>query len=111
MTRPTWEQALDELEQHLHHCESLLSEGSDASGAPGGSDAVPVPGRWLKPDGLGPLPAHLVDRAFALRERQAAVIAALPGAIAVNRQQRAAADRPRPGGPARPGSVYLDVTA
>ena len=105
MTGPAWEQALDELEQHLHHCESLLSDRS------GDGSEEPVPGRWVKPDGLGPMPAHLVDRAFALRERQAAVIAALPGAIAANRQQRAAAERLRPAGPARPGAVYVDVTA
>lgn len=102
MTHPDWEQALDELEQHLHRCESLLSAATDEA---------PAAARWVKPTGLGPLPAHLVDRAFALRERQTALIAALGGAITANRQQRVAVDRVRPGGPARPGAVYLDVTA
>lgn len=102
MTNLTWEQALDELEQHLTHAEALLS------GAAAGE--LPVRG-WVKPDGLGPLPAHLVDRAFALRERQHAVIAAIPAALAATRQQATVTEKLESGGRHAAPAVYIDVTA
>ncbi|HWJ81086.1 MAG TPA: hypothetical protein VNS55_02515 [Nocardioides sp.] len=102
MTNLTWEQALDELEQHLDHAESLLS----------GATAGELPRRgWVKPDGLGPLPGHLVDRAFSLRERQHAVLAAIPAALAATRQQRTVTERLESGGRQHAPAVYIDVTA
>lgn len=98
----TWEQALDELEQHLEHAEALLA----------GTSAGELPARgWVKPDGLGPLPGHLVDRAFALRRRQGTVLAAIPAALAATRQQATVTERLESGGRHTAPAVYIDVTA
>lgn len=104
MDAPTWEQALDGLENHLLHAEALLS---------GAIDEMPSE-TWVKPHGLGPMPAHLVDRAMALRERQGAVMAAIPAVLADNRRQRQLAERMEVrtrSGRNGADSLYVDVSA
>lgn len=99
---PTWEQALDALEHHIRDAETLLN---------GDAEELEV-GEWLRPQGLGPMPAHLVDRAMALRARQATLLAVIPVVLAENRKQRQMAARmdTAPGG-RRAEAVYVDVSA
>lgn len=98
----TWDAALDDLENHLTEAEALLD-----------GEAAPAPrATWVKPHGLGPLPPHLVERAFKLRERQAALIAAIPAAMAETRAQQAAAERHQGGRRIKqPDAIYIDVSA
>jgi len=97
----TWEQALDALEEHIRGTEALLD---------GDARAVAPAGEWIKPSGLGPLPAHLVDRAMALRVRQTSLGTRLSTALVETRKQRQMAVRMETA-PVRADAIYLDVTA
>lgn len=98
----TWEQALDALERHIRDAEALLD---------GDAEELKV-GQWAKPHGLGPMPTHLVDRAMALRARQATLLAVIPVVLAENRKQRQMAARMDTApGRRRADAVYVDVSA
>jgi hypothetical protein len=102
MDAPTWDQALDALEQHLLDAEALVR---------GDIEEMPAD-TWVKPYGLGPMPPRLVDRALALRERQAAVLAAIPEVLTENRRKRQLAERlEMRTGRHQSDSVYVDVSA
>jgi hypothetical protein len=51
MDAPTWDQALDALEQHLLDAEALVR---------GDIEEMPAD-TWVKPYGLGPMPPRLVE--------------------------------------------------
>jgi hypothetical protein len=95
-----WATTLDRLELDVMRAERMLVDPSR-----------PAPEPWDDPLLTGPIPADLLERAIALRERQRAVEAALASRLgAVSRQHDFAnrVDRAtRAAGPA----VYLDVTA
>lgn len=101
MTVPTWETALDALENYLLEVEALLAGETDAA-----------PPAWVKPPDLGPLPVHLVDRALDLQRRNSELLAALPDAIAGKRQQHRAVEhlQQSSGRHASP-ATYVDVSA
>lgn len=99
---PTWEQALDALEHHIRDAEALLN---------GDAEELDI-SEWTKPHGLGPMPAHLVDRAMALRARQATLMAVIPVVLAENRKQRQMAARMDTAPDRRRAdAVYVDVSA
>ncbi|MFC7496458.1 MULTISPECIES: hypothetical protein [unclassified Nocardioides] len=95
-----WATALDRLELDVMRAERMLQDPTR-----------PGPEPWDEPQLSGPIPADLVERAVALRERQRAVQAAITTQLgAIGRQHEFAnrVDRAtRQAGPA----VYLDVTA
>lgn len=98
----TWEQALDALEHHIRDAEALLH---------GDAEEIEL-GDWVKPHGLGPMPAHLVDRAMTLRARQTALMALIPVVLAENRKQRQMAARmDTTPSRRRADAVYVDVSA
>jgi hypothetical protein len=95
-----WEAALDELEAHCEHAESLV----------GG----PMPSRglaeWAPRADLGALPASLVPRALRLASRQRDLLAAMPVVLAgisdrIRLIERVEATH------VPPPSLYLDTTA
>lgn len=94
-----WASALDRLEMDVVAIERMVEDPSQ-----------PAPAAWTAP-GLGPLPAHLVERAIALQTRQLAAERALAEQLdLVARQQEftSRVDRATrsPGTP-----LYLDVSA
>lgn len=107
---PTWSAALDTLEAHILHVEEIIvgltAEDGDFRINP-----------WVKPHGLGPMPTELVDRAMALRERQAALIARIPEVLIERRREAELLTRHHDAGPTSGGSgrhsaaVYVDVSA
>ncbi|HET8595677.1 MAG TPA: hypothetical protein VFM07_10545 [Intrasporangium sp.] len=100
----TWDTVLTRLEADLTVLESQLSGIPDALdlAALGGQPAIFTP-----PSGLGPLPAHLADRARALEAAQARVALRLEE-IRTTAGQHLAALRAVPSAPAHP-PVYVDV--
>lgn len=98
----SWDQALDALEDHILSAETMLN---------GDAQELEVDA-WVKPQGLGPMPTHLVDRAMALRARQATLLAVIPVVLAENRKQRQMAARMDTApGRRRADAVYVDVSA
>lgn len=95
-----WDQALRALEHDLAQAERLLAD--DDAAEPEGQS-------WAPPIGLGPIPAHLQERARALLDRQLAVARRLSAAAGDSRRHERALsqlgqDAPRP-------PVYLDTPA
>ena len=64
---------------------------------------------WTPPQGLGPLPAHLVERARALLARQLSASAALAAAARNSRRHDRAISHLQVSSP--PPPVYLDTPA
>lgn len=95
----SWEQTLTRLEADVDRISSAVAAGE----AP---DVDP----WTPPTDLGPLPAHLRDRAVGILERQTRVLASTSEAARGLARQRKVADRMSSG---RAGSapVYVDVRA
>ncbi|HEY0952526.1 hypothetical protein [Nocardioides sp.] len=99
-----WETALDRLELDVMLAERLLADPSRE----GHARHEP----WDEPTLSGPIPADLVDRALALRERQLRVEAELARAAGVvGQQHRFAARVDRATGRGPGGAVYLDIDA
>jgi hypothetical protein len=99
-----WETALDRLELDVLLAERLLAE-------PTRSERL-AHEPWDEPTLAGPIPADLVDRALALRERQAQVEVELARAAGVVGRQHRFADRVDRATGRGPGhAVYLDVDA
>lgn len=95
-----WETALDRLELDVILAERRLTD-------PAAPDFQP----WDEPTLHGPMPADLVERALALRERQRRVQAELDTALEILRRHHAFAARVdrATARPDRP--VYLDLDA
>ena len=99
-----WETALDRLELDVLLAERMLAD-------PAGSHR-PTHEPWDEPTLSGPIPADLVERAKALRDRQARVEAQLVQTVgSIGRQHRFAdrVDRATGRGPGH--AVFLDVEA
>jgi hypothetical protein len=99
MPAATWDAVLDELEQHVERAERLVRS----------SDAEEVVD-WVPPTHLGPLPRHQVTRVRGLLDRQRAVIARIPGALAATRQRIQVGDRIGRATSLQKTPVYIDVT-
>jgi len=95
-----WETALDRLEHDASDAERMLAGAT-----------TPPAGSWDEPDLAGPIPADLVDRAVALRERQERIRAELAAALDATRRQHRFADRVDRATGRGDGPVYLDVDA
>ena len=93
-----WAAALDALELDVTAAEAVLASDH--------LEAVPLT-RWTPPQGLGPLPRDLVDRAQALLDRQIEVARQLGEAARLSRTHSRVAQAMRGTGPAVP--VYVDV--
>ncbi len=77
-----WVAALDDMEMAVREAEELLADAHRPAPAP----AAP----WTPPEGLGPLPATLEERARALLARQLTVAEQLAAAMVRGRRQRRA---------------------
>lgn len=95
-----WETALDRLERDATDAERMLADA-----------ATPPAGSWDEPDLAGPIPADLVDRAVALRERQERIRAELVTALEATRRQHRFADRVDRATGRGDRPVYLDLDA
>lgn len=105
-----WEAVLDRLEADLDAAERMLGEHAIAEHDAGGPARVggpPAVVRWVPPEGLGPLPAHLAERASALAAAQEEVTAGLAQARSMTAHHLAALRAVPPARHQRP--VYLDV--
>ncbi|MDI6909275.1 hypothetical protein [Nocardioides sp.] len=99
-----WETALDRLELDVLLAERMLADPSRTDRL--GHEP------WDEPTLSGPIPADLVERARALRVRQARVEAQLTQAVgAIGRQHRFADRVDRATGRGHAYPVYLDVDA
>lgn len=96
-----WEAALTSLEIDLDLAEAMLSLDHIADNPPRDP--------WAPPQGLGPLPATLADRARALLDRQIETGRRLAEAADLSRRHSRAAQALRSVPPAVP--VYLDTPA
>lgn len=95
-----WETALDRLELDVVAAERMAAD-----------PAQPAPPSWDEPALVGRIPAHLVERAVALRERQRRVEAAMATTLGALGRQHDFATRVDRATRAPGTSVYLDVTA
>ncbi|NTW41024.1 MAG: hypothetical protein HGA44_14300 [Cellulomonadaceae bacterium] len=95
-----WDAALTALELDVDAAERMLALDHIA-------DAPPDP--WRAPQGLGPLPAPLADRARTLLARQIEIGQRLAEAAELSRRHSRAALALRSRGPAMP--VYVDLPA
>lgn len=98
-----WETALDRLELDVMLAERTLAD-------PSRGRHLDEP--WDEPMLAGPIPADLVERALAIRERQLRVEADLVQAVGTARRQHrfaARVDRATGRGPGR--AVYVDLEA
>jgi hypothetical protein len=91
-----WERALAELELSVEEAEAALR-----------SDHGAPPRPWVRPEGLGPLPASLEQRVRALLDRQLEVARRTGEEIVRGRRQAAALRALRTAPGAVP--VYLDL--
>ncbi|ABL80288.1 MULTISPECIES: hypothetical protein [unclassified Nocardioides] len=99
-----WETALDRLELDVLLAERMLAD-------PARTDRL-THDPWDEPTLFGPIPADLVERALALRDRQAQVEAQLRQAAGtVGRQHRFAERVDRATGRGHGYPVYLDIDA
>lgn len=96
-----WANALGELEMNVAEAESMLA--IDRVFAEQARDP------WTPPVGLGPLPAHLVERARTLLARQLQVSRELASAARNSRRHDRAVSHLQLTSPAPP--VYLDTPA
>jgi transposase len=65
MSKATWEHVLADLSSRVVLAEQALDEGSDLDAA--------LLQPWTPPEGLGPLPDHLRERAIAVLAQQAEI--------------------------------------
>lgn len=85
----------------------VLADMDEAAGS--ATDGVETPAVWRAPEGLGPLPADLEERARAIAARQQRAIESVQEArLTVSRHLSALRTVPAPRQTDR--SVYLDVT-
>ncbi len=98
-----WIEVLDELELMLATAAEATSEGEE----PDASRRTAVV-LWKAPEGLGPIPNELVERATKLAAAQQEAIRELRADMRQNRQELAFLDAV-PGRGASDRSVYLDV--
>ncbi|MER7002598.1 hypothetical protein ABT297_06075 [Dactylosporangium sp. NPDC000555] len=97
-----WSAALDAMELETDAVERLLRRRELPEPAPGRTVFTP-------PEGLGPLPLELGERARRLVQRQLDLSRELSIAIAHNRQQARLVSRlQREGGTGQPPPVFLD---
>lgn len=94
-----WVAALDDMEIAVREAEALLTDAH--------RPAPVVAAPWTPPEGLGPLPATLEERARALLERQLTVAHALSVAMASGRRHRRALASLTPASAHPP--VYVDL--
>lgn len=98
-----WESALDRLEMEVMLAERVLTHPEEP---PQRAEA------WDEPTPIGSIPADLVERALAIRERQVRAEAALAEALgSVRRQHRFAERVDRATGRRTDHPVYVDVDA
>ena len=97
-----WIEVLDELELTLTAAGEATSEGEE----PDASRRTAVV-RWKAPQGLGPIPNELVERATKLAAAQQEAIRELRADMRQNRQELAFVDAVPSRASGR--SVYLDV--
>jgi hypothetical protein len=91
----TWEEVLDGFERDLQAADDLSQEYAG----------------WAPPVDLGPIPAHLEDRARTVLDRQLRALATLEPQVAAARYQVESNRRPVRPAARLAASVYLDVTA
>ena len=96
-----WEGALAALEMDVHEAEQMLALDHLA--------VVPAVRPWSPPQGLGPLPTSLEERARALLGRQVETARRLAEAAELSRRHSRAAQALRQSAPSVP--VYLDTPA
>lgn len=96
-----WESALAELEMDVAAAEAMLALDHIAD--------TPPRDPWEPPQGLGPLPAALAERARALLERQLATAQRLAEAAQASRKHARAVEAIRATAPSTP--VYVDTPA
>jgi hypothetical protein len=99
----TWHEALDELEGDVLDAQELLARGRAEEIATWGRRAED----WVPPNGLGPLPDDLRERAARLLQHQLAVAEELAERITQSQKQRDVAAR-MSYAPARPVASYID---
>lgn len=97
-----WAAALDVLETDLKHTNALLDEAFAEDRA---RIALERARRWRVPQGLGPLPPELADRAREVLAEQKTTAARLARAMTESRQHSKIIDASRPHD--RP--IYLDT--
>lgn len=97
-----WHTALEAMELDVAETEAMLARLHAQA------DHVPQPlTPWQLPEGLGPMPSTLADRARALLERQQRAAADITRAMVGNRRQQKAAASMDQRDAARP--VYIDT--
>lgn len=96
----SWEQTLARLEADVDRIESAVAAGE-----------APEVGGWTPPSDLGPLPAHLRDRAVGILERQTRVLARTSEVARGLARQRTVTARMSSGRAASAASAYVDVRA
>jgi len=102
-----WDAVLSRLESSVARTERLLEVAEN--GTSGYDDRADA--HWQPPADLGPLPAHLVERALSLRARQEAVDQAVRSALLRTGQHRRLTDRVDAATSAPTAPAYLDLRA
>lgn len=95
-----WETALDRLELDVLHTERLLEDPERSA-----------PESWDEPDLHGPIPADLVERALAIRDRQLRAQEQLTAALGTIARQHEFASRVDRATRREGSGVYVDVSA
>lgn len=103
----SWSSVLDQLEQDVAAAEALLEHGSLAQ-HPAQPDDAP---QWVQPEGLGPLPEHLGERATRLLTRQRHTTRELRHAASSAGAQLGFTSRVAEATHAPTGPAYLDISA
>jgi hypothetical protein len=98
-----WEQALDELEGDVLDAQELLARDRAEEIANWGRRSED----WIPPQGLGPVPPDLRERAAQLLQHQLAVAEQLAERIVQSQRQRDVAAR-MSYAPSRPVASYID---
>lgn len=98
-----WESTLDTLEGDVTALEQQIPVGVDP-----GMDLLSVSSLsdWTPPEGLGPLPEHLRERAVQILQRQLMVAEGLVTQITFSKRQRDLAARMLPLD--RPAAAFID---
>ena len=99
----SWHQALDELEGDVLDAQELLARDRAEEIANWGRRSED----WIPPQGLGPVPPDLRERAARLLQHQLAVAEQLAERIIQSQRQRDVAAR-MSYAPARPVASYID---
>jgi len=99
----SWHQALDELEGDVLDAQELLARDRAEEIANWGRRSED----WIPPQGLGPVPPDLRERALRLLQHQLSVAEQLAERIVQSQRQRDVAAR-MSYAPARPVASYID---